>query len=439
MPDLSPILSLPLMQASQAQKHVTHNEALMQLDLLVQLSVADRTRTAPPAAPVEGQRHIVAAAPIAAWAGQAGKVALWLDGAWQFFAPLAGWRAWIVSEDLEVAYDGTAWVAMGGGGAVPDVLAVDQIGVATSSDASNRLAVASPASLFSHAGAGHQLKINKAAAAQTASLLFQNAFTGHAEMGLVTNNDFAINVSATGASFNTALKVTAATAEVEVKKPILLTGQAAAPTTPADGLIWHDSARGQIFARVAGQNRVIDQQADLPCLVPPTGEYLITTMASGGATSTLTGSSGRMDLFPFVSSADLVVDALGVNCTTAVAAALCKLVVYEALPNGQPGNLLLETGTADLSTVGNKVLTASLTFYRGRTYWLGVRHSLTAALSAWALQATPDISGGTTMVTTARKTLRRTLAFASAAPATWNFVSSEINAAGATAIWLRMA
>ena len=32
MPDLSPILSLPLMQASQAQKHVTHNEALRLLD-----------------------------------------------------------------------------------------------------------------------------------------------------------------------------------------------------------------------------------------------------------------------------------------------------------------------------------------------------------------------------------------------------------------------
>ena len=48
MSDLSPILSLPLLQASQAQKHVTHNEALMQLDLLVQLTVADRTRTAPP-------------------------------------------------------------------------------------------------------------------------------------------------------------------------------------------------------------------------------------------------------------------------------------------------------------------------------------------------------------------------------------------------------
>ena len=78
----------------------------------------------------------------------------------------------------------------------------------------------------------------------------------------------------------------------------------------------------------------------------------------------VTGASGRIDLFPFVSSADLVVDALGVNCTTAVAAALCKLVVYEALPNGQPGNLLLETGTADLSTVGNKVLTACASAYR---------------------------------------------------------------------------
>ena len=80
MSDLSPILSLPLLQASQAQKHVTHNEALMQLDLLVQLTVTDRTRTAPPPGPVEGQRHIIAAAPTGAWAGQAGKIALWLDG-----------------------------------------------------------------------------------------------------------------------------------------------------------------------------------------------------------------------------------------------------------------------------------------------------------------------------------------------------------------------
>ncbi|NEY92116.1 DUF2793 domain-containing protein [Tabrizicola oligotrophica] len=438
MPDLSPILSLPLMQASQAQKHVTHNEAVMQLDLLVQLTVTDRTRTAPPASPVEGQRHIVAAAPTGAWAGQADKIALWLDGLWQFVAPVIGWRVWIATESLELVHDGAAWVSMGAA-SVPAVLAVDQLGVSASSDATNRLALSSPASLFDHAGAGHQVKVNKSAAAQTASLLFQNNYSGRAEMGLVGDNHFSVNVSSNGTTFNTAMKITAGTAEVEIFKPVQLTGQATAPAGPTDGLVWHDSTRGQVFARVAGQTRVIDQQADLPCLVPPVGEYVITTMGSGGATTVLTGAANRLDLFPYVSSTDLTVDALGVNCTTAVASALCKLVVYEALANGQPGSLLLETATADLSTTGNKVLTASLTLLRGRTYWLGVRHSSTAVLSAWALQATPDINGGTTMVTTARKTLRRTVTFATAAPASWGFVNSEINAAVATAIWLRMA
>jgi hypothetical protein len=68
-----------------------------------------------------------------------------------------------------------------------------------------------------------------------------------------------------------------------------------------------------------------------------------------------------------------------------------------------------------------------------------VRHSSTASLSAWALQSTPDINGGTTMVTTARKTMRRTVTFATAAPVSWTYSAAEINAAVATAIWLRMA
>jgi hypothetical protein len=50
--------------------------------------------------------------------------------------------------------------------------------------------------------------------------------------------------------------------------------------------------------------------------------------------------------------------------------------------------------------------------------------------------ATPDINGGT-IAATARKVLRRTLAYAGAAPASWGFVSSEISAGPATAVWLR--
>ena len=47
--------------AAQAQKHVTHNEALRILDTLVQLAVLDRDLTAPPGSPAEGERWIVKA------------------------------------------------------------------------------------------------------------------------------------------------------------------------------------------------------------------------------------------------------------------------------------------------------------------------------------------------------------------------------------------
>ena len=61
MPDTTTILSLPLILPAQAQKHVTHNEALATLDLIVQLSVINRTLTTAPALPAVGDRHIVAA------------------------------------------------------------------------------------------------------------------------------------------------------------------------------------------------------------------------------------------------------------------------------------------------------------------------------------------------------------------------------------------
>ena len=53
-------LLLPYLLAAQAQKHVTVNEALRLLDGIVQLAVLDRHRTAPPADPADGDRHIVA-------------------------------------------------------------------------------------------------------------------------------------------------------------------------------------------------------------------------------------------------------------------------------------------------------------------------------------------------------------------------------------------
>jgi hypothetical protein len=76
----TPNLALPYILASQAQKHVTHNEAIRALDCLVQLSVESRVLTSPPASPADGSRYVVAAGASGDWTGQSGKIAAFQDG-----------------------------------------------------------------------------------------------------------------------------------------------------------------------------------------------------------------------------------------------------------------------------------------------------------------------------------------------------------------------
>lgn len=102
-------LQLPFLAAAQAQKHVTMNDALGMLDLIVQLRAINRTRTSPPASPAEGDNYIVAASPTGAWAGHANDVACYVNGAWVFVTPREGWRCWIVAEGATVVFSGGAW------------------------------------------------------------------------------------------------------------------------------------------------------------------------------------------------------------------------------------------------------------------------------------------------------------------------------------------
>jgi len=141
-------LALPLVEGAQAQKHVTHNEALRILDTLVQLAVLDRDLNAPPASPGEGQRWIVnsSPAPTGAWAGHPDEIAAWQDAAWQFSAPKVGWIAYVVDEAALLAWSGTAWV---------DALAtlsvwqnLTLLGIGTSADASNPLSAKLNNTLF---------------------------------------------------------------------------------------------------------------------------------------------------------------------------------------------------------------------------------------------------------------------------------------------------
>ncbi len=211
MPDDTDILGLPLILPNQAQKHVTHNEALALLDVIVQLAVINRNLTVPPTLAAPGDRHIVPAGATLDWAGKAGQIAVMTETGWQFHAPRPGWQAQVLAEGQVAVFDGLAWKTASEG-----ALTVARLGISATPDATNRLAVSAPAVLLNHAGAGHQLKLNKAVAGDTASLLFQTGFSGRAEMGTAGSDEFSIKVSADGGSFATALRASTATLRIEL-------------------------------------------------------------------------------------------------------------------------------------------------------------------------------------------------------------------------------
>ncbi len=252
MPDDTTILSLPLILPAQAQKHVTHNEALLKLDLMVQLAVLNRTLTTPPALPTIGDRHIVAVGATGPWVGQAGRIALFTEAGWQFTQPLNGWQAYVMAESQMAFYNGLVWIALSDG-----PFTVGRLGVSATPDATNRLSVSSPATLLNHAGSGHQLKLNKAVTGDTASLLFQTGFSGRAEMGTAGADDFSVKVSADGSVWSVALVAAAATGEVTLPKPMRLGGQAADPSAPANGTLWLNTTTGEVKVRTAGVTQVI--------------------------------------------------------------------------------------------------------------------------------------------------------------------------------------
>ncbi|HMQ65237.1 MAG TPA: DUF2793 domain-containing protein [Amaricoccus sp.] len=109
MTDATTHLLLPYLLASQAQKHVTVNEALRLLDGLVQLAVLDRDLIAPAGAPADGDRYIVVAGATGVWTGWDGSVAYWVDGSWMRLVPRPGWRAWVEDEATLVIWTGAAW------------------------------------------------------------------------------------------------------------------------------------------------------------------------------------------------------------------------------------------------------------------------------------------------------------------------------------------
>lgn len=206
--DATPHLGLPYIAASQAQKHVTHNEALHVLDSVVQLAVLDQNLTAPPGSPAEGDRYIVAASPTGAWAGQAGKIAAYVDTAWNFYTPGAGWIAFVVDEATLYFWNGTAWASMQG--IITALQNLTLLGIGATADATNpfsaKLNKALWTAKYAADGGDGDLRytMNKETTSDTVSLLFQKAFSGRAEVGLIGDDNLSFKVSPDGSAWTVA-------------------------------------------------------------------------------------------------------------------------------------------------------------------------------------------------------------------------------------------
>jgi hypothetical protein len=107
---------LPLLQASQAQKHVTVNEAIARLDAVAQLRIETLTATVPPQVGVDGETYWVASGATGAWFGMDGQLSIYSNGAWVFLNPKEGWSAWIVDMAKEFRFVAGTWLEITTGG-----------------------------------------------------------------------------------------------------------------------------------------------------------------------------------------------------------------------------------------------------------------------------------------------------------------------------------
>lgn len=108
--DMSDRFALPFLSSGQAQKEMTHNEALAIIDMLLHARAESAGLSAPPGGASAGQCWIVAASASAEWTGHEGELACLTSGGWRFAAPRAGVRVMVADEGAIRAYDGAGWV-----------------------------------------------------------------------------------------------------------------------------------------------------------------------------------------------------------------------------------------------------------------------------------------------------------------------------------------
>jgi len=205
--DLSARLGLPYLAAGQLQKHVTLNEALTRLDALVQAAAVSRTVTTQPATPDDGALYILPpGATGSAWSSlPSGALARAEAGGWTVVPVTDGALVAVLDQAEIVCRRDGAWVPLGQN--------LSRLGVNTEADDANPVAIKVNKALLTALGLGEggdgdlRVTLNKEAAGDVLSLLFQSGWGGRAEIGLIGGDDLTVKVSADGGTWREALTI----------------------------------------------------------------------------------------------------------------------------------------------------------------------------------------------------------------------------------------
>ncbi|MDO5606482.1 MAG: hypothetical protein Q4G25_15105 [Paracoccus sp. (in: a-proteobacteria)] len=155
------------------------------------------------------------------------------------------------------------------------------------------------------------------------------------------------------------------------------------------------------------------------------------------------GAVNRADVFPFFVSSPFAVDAIGVVVTAAAAGGLGRCFIYDAGDDGWPDKLLWEADSnLDFGATGHRqhLLPDPFVFDRGRAYWLGLRHSSTAAVRSVVASSCVNLGLAGPTGSTYFTACRRIIPFSDPLPSKWGFSAGELVAsAGVPSVRMRAA
>lgn len=103
---------MPFLAISQAQKEVTHNEALVLIDALLHPAVQSQLSAPPTATDADiGKCWLVGSSPTAEWTGKAGQIACWIGGGWRYLMPVEAMRIRLLDAGVDLVRSNSLWIA----------------------------------------------------------------------------------------------------------------------------------------------------------------------------------------------------------------------------------------------------------------------------------------------------------------------------------------